>query len=209
MDYPSNSNKSKEVDQTPGTTKKVESVVSGSVVVRKPSLGKRFAGTFFGGDLKGVFGFVVLDVLVPAAKDMVADAVSQGFERMLYGEVRSTSRRPGSRPGMGRSGYTSYNRYSQVGAREDPRSLSRRSRATFNFDEIVLESRGEALQVLDGMYDLLRKYEIVTVSDLYDLVGVSGAFTDEKYGWTEINTADVRRVRDGYLLVLPKPEPLD
>jgi hypothetical protein len=50
---------------------------------------------------------------------------------------------------------------------------------------------------------------LVSVADLYDLVGVTGNYTDNKYGWTDIRSASVIRVRDGYMLKLPKALPLN
>jgi len=210
-DYPGNSRK----QQAPATdvpeAKKVERITSGEVVRRKKPLHKRFAETFVGGDAKTAWAYVAFDVLIPAFKDMVADSFTQGVERMLFGDSRSTSRRTGSRPGYS-GGYVSYNRPSNTprdGRREDPRGVSRRSRATHNFDEIILASRPEAEEVIDRLFDLVSRYEMATVSDLYELVGEQGKYTDEKWGWTDIRGAGVTRVRNGYLLDLPKPEPLD
>lgn len=211
-EFPANSHKIRSTPaEEPAETKKVEKVIEGDVVRRKKPLGKRFAETFFGGDARGVVAFVVMDVLIPAAKDTIADAFSTGIERMLFGEVRSASRRTGSRPSG--SSYTSYNRYSQGPAatrREEPRNqMSRRGRASHDFDEIILDSRAAATEVIDRLFDLVSRYEQATVSDLYSLVGVSGNYTDEKWGWTDIRGAGVTRVRNGYLLDLPRPELLD
>jgi hypothetical protein len=86
--------------------------------------------------------------------------------------------------------------------------LSRRARANFDFDEIILPTRVEAEEVIDRMFDLVAKYEMVTVADLYDLVGIQGNYTDEKYGWEDVRGAGVTRVSNGYLLDIPRPEPL-
>lgn len=207
MEYPSNRNVDKE---TPKPSKKVERVVSSEVIRQKPSLGKRFTQLFVGGDAKSAWAYVAYDVMLPAAKDMVSDAVSTGIERMLFGESKSPSKR--NRTG-GSNGYVSYNRFSPSvntsRQRDEPRPMSRRSRSSHNFDEIILETRAESEEVIDRLFDLVSKYESATVSDLYELVGVTGDFTDEKYGWTDIRGAGVTRVRNGYLLDLPKPEPLD
>ena len=195
----------------PVDDKKIEKVVEGSVLRRKKPLTKRFMETFVGGDARGVVGYVMMDVLLPAAKDMVADAVSQGVERLIFGEARSTSRRTGYRPGTGTgTGYVSYNRFSSsppAGTRrEEPRSISRTSRARHDFDEIILATRVEAEEVIDRLFDLVSRYESATVADLYELVGVSGNYTDDKWGWTDLRGAGARRVRNGYLLDLPRPE---
>lgn len=192
------------------TDKKLEKVVTGDVSRRKKPLGKRFTETLFGGDGRGVLQYILLDVLVPAAKDTIADVVSQGIERALFGEARSSSRRTGPR-NPGSSGHVSYNRYSGsplTGRREEPREVSRRARGNHDFDEIILATRVEAEEVLHRMDDLLRKYETVSVGDLYELVGVDSSYTDEKWGWIDLADAGIRRVNRGYLLDLPKPESL-
>lgn len=203
MEYPSNSRN----PQENGKDKKIEQVVSGEVLRRKKPLGKRFTETFVGGDARSVASYVFLDVLIPAAKDMIADAMSMGVEKMLYGDVRSTSRRGASRGQP--SGYVSYNRFSTSSRREEPRGPSRRARATHDFDEIVLATRVEAEEVIDRLFDIVSRYEVATVKDLYELVGERSDYTDEKWGWADIRGAGVTRVRNGYLLDLPKPEPLD
>ena len=58
------------------------------------------------------------------------------------------------------------------------------------------------------MDELIETYGIVSVADLYELVGVDGEYTDNDYGWTNIRNADVVRTRDGYLLSLPKAMPI-
>jgi hypothetical protein len=206
-ELPGNSRKARE---TPQEDKKIEKVVTGEVSRRKKPLGKRFAETMFGTDGKGVVQYIVLDILIPATKDLIADVVTQGIERSLFGEARSSSRRTGSRP-TSSIGHVNYSRYSAsplAGRRDEPRELSRRARSTHEFDEITLATRTEAEEVLNRMDQLIEKYETVSVADLYELLGVTSSYTDEKWGWVDLREATIRRVRDGYLLDLPKPESL-
>ena len=189
---------------------KVEKITTGKAIQRKPPLGKRFMDTFFSGT-SSVWGYVLHDILLPAAKDTIADVVSQGIERMVYGEGRSTSRRTGTRP-TGPSGYVSYNRYSQSPPqREQQRTMSRRARATHDFQDIILATRAEAEAVIDALYDLVEKYNQATVGDLYGLVGIPAEFTDENLGWRDISRLGQgpKRTAEGYWLPLQKPEPLD
>lgn len=209
MEFPTNSMSSKDPVPEP---KKIEKVIEGKVIRRKKPFTKRFAEVFIGGDSRTVGSYLLYDVLLPATKDTIADLMSQGVERMLFGEVKSTSRRPANRRGAG--GYVSYNRYSQSTppwdtGRKEPRNPTRRSRANHDFDEIILDTRTEAEEVIDRLFDLISRYESATVADLYELVGVTGNYTDDKWGWIDIRGADVTRVRNGYLLNLPRPEPLD
>src|SRR5215207_4048551 len=151
-DYPANNQASRLprqeiVEPKTSSEKKIEAVVTGAVSRRKKPLGKRFAETFFGGNLKKVAQYILEEVLLPAAKDTVADVVSQGIERMVYGEARSSSRRTGYRPGNSH-GHVSYNRFSQgppsSSRRDDPRPTNRRSRSPLDFDDIILATRAEA-----------------------------------------------------------------
>lgn len=208
--YPSNSQSSKKTPGKAKAEKKVEKVITGEAIVRKKPLGRKFTETFVGGDAKSVWSYVTFDVVVPAIKDMVADAASQGIEKMLFGDVRARSR-AGSRPIGASSSYVSYNRFaSPATRREDPRrEISRRARATHDFDEIVLATKAEAEEVIDGLFTLISEYDVATVADLYEMVGMSGEFTDEKWGWTDLRGAGATRVKGGYLLDLPPAGPLD
>lgn len=193
--------------------KKIERVVQTEVVRRKKPLGRKFAETFVGGDTKGVWQYVLLDVMIPAAKDMVADATSTGIERMLFGDSRPSSRRGRSSntvPGHVdyRSPFARSNNQQQS-FRNEPRELSRKARTHHDFDEIILGTRVEAEEVIDRLFDLISRYESASVADLYELVGTTGSYTDDKWGWTDIRGAGVTRVRNGYLLDIPKPEPID
>lgn len=209
-EFPSNSKTSKNIEGTvrkPAEKKKVEQVVMSEVVRRKKPLNRRMSELFMGGDAKSVWNYVLFDVLVPAAKDTLADATSQGIERLIFGETRSTSRRTGRR--FGDTPHINYNRYSSSRRAERRVDLSSRGRAAHDFDEIILATRVEAEEVVDRLFDLISKYEAATVADLYELVGISGNYTDDKWGWYELQGAGVTRVRNGYLLDLPRPEPIN
>lgn len=187
--------------------KKLEQVTAGEVKTRKTPLGKKFKTIFTGGDAKGTANYVLLDVLVPAARDMIADAVSAGVEKMLFGEVRSRSRRGSG----GATGYVAYNKVaSAIRERDEPRAISRRSRATHDFGEIILNTQVEAEEVIDRLNEQCRQYGQASVADLYDLIGISSNYTDEKWGWTTMIGSDIDRVRGGgYALDLPRTEQLD
>jgi hypothetical protein len=212
MEYPSNSQKRKQPEPEP---KVIQQVVTGEVIRKKPSLGKRFKETFIGGDAQSVWMYVAYDILIPAVKDTLSDAVSMGIERMLFGEGRSPSRRGrASSPYQpGRVNYSSFSRPSSTPAnryqKEESRPMSRRARGSHNFDEIVLETRAEAVEVVDRLIDLIDQYNVASVSDLYELLGVTSDFPDEKFGWYDLRAAKVSRTREGYLLDLPRPEVLE
>lgn len=78
-----------------------------------------------------------------------------------------------------------------------------------NVSEVILTNRDDAEAVIDELCRILDTYGEVSVADLYDAVGINAVkFTDQKWGWTNLRSASVLRVREGYLLDLPKTLPL-
>ena len=76
--------------------------------------------------------------------------------------------------------------------------------AATDFCDIVLDNRGEAEEILSQLVDLTIDYGAASVSDLYYMVGIASNHTDQKWGWKDLSSAYVARVRDGYMLKLPK-----
>lgn len=212
VNYPGNNNSRVERDapesKPTSEDKDIKRVVDGKVVIRKKSGANKLAASF-----GQVLEYVTQDVLIPAAKDMFSDAVSQGVDQMLFHGDKSR-RAPSRRTQTGNNGYVSYNRYSTPDSKprtkEEPaRNISRSGRAKHDFREIILASRIEAEEVIDRLFDLVDRYESATVSDLYELLGIPGKYTDDNWGWTDIRGAQVRRIRNGYMLDIPDPEYLD
>jgi hypothetical protein len=203
-EFPPNSEVSK-LQREENLDKQIEPVVTDAVRRKKP-LRKKFSEVFIAGSAKTAIGYALWEVLLPAAKDTVVEVITQGVEKLFFGD----SRRRGSLPPQsGPTGYVSYNRYSMQSRMSSPqRVMSRQARARHDFDEIVLESRTEAEEVIDRLYEVISRYESATVADLYQLVGLSSSHTDHKWGWTDIRGAGVSRSRDGYVLDLPEPIPL-
>jgi hypothetical protein len=205
--YPPNSQKSREL---PPDRPRQEKIITGNAVQRK-SFMRTMAASFTEGATGNLSDFIVMEIIVPAVKNVLFDITkgltggfSQGIERMLYGTVSRT-----------RTGQTTYTNYGKIAksatsaSSSPPYQMSPRGRITHQFDEIVIPDRDEALNIIDRMQDILDDYPAATVADLYDFVGISSDFPDHKWGWTDLRTASIRLVRGGYLLVLPRPVPLD
>lgn len=200
--FPSNNHSSRK------KAKNLSKVTSGKVVKKKKSLGNKFAETFFGDNIEGVSSYVLYDVIIPAAKNMISDTVTNGIEMALFGKTKGSR----TRRDRGKS-YVSYSSYSRdprrSTSRPNERDRNSRNRASHNFDDIILESRGEAEEVLSCLVDLTDEYGMASVADMYDLVGITSNFTDNKYGWFDLGRASVSRVREGYLISLPRTEVID
>lgn len=216
---PSNSHKDREErkderkDETKKEEKKVEKVTTGVVIQKKKPLGKRFMETFIADDVKNVKNYIINGVLIPAAKDTISDIVKGitdtikgSIDVALFGETRARS----SSVSRDRNKtYVSYNSYSGGSRRDDRRDISQVNRARHEFGDIILSSREEGNEVLSRLVDLIEQYGQASIYDLYDLVGVTGEFTDHKWGWVNLASASVSHVSDGYMLNLPRPVLLD
>lgn len=196
-DYKPNSHKFKEEQ----AEKKVEKIVSGTVKTKKKNDIQKFADVFISEDMNSVKSYILMDVLVPAVKKAISDIVTNGIDMLLYGETGKSRKNSTASKVSYRSYYDDRDNYR--------RCTSSRTRSGYSYDDIILDNRGEAEKVLSQMDELVVAYGIVSVADLYDLVGITGDYTDNKYGWTDIRSAQVVHVRDGYLLKLPRALPLN
>jgi len=215
-DFPSNSQRRqlsrKEAPKAEPIARKIDRVVEGEVVRRKKSRVKRLRETFLGGSDRSLGQFIFEDVIIPNIRDMIFEAGQQGLERSLYpgSDPRPFRRGIGSRPSDPRR-HVNYNGISRGPARDrnEDRSMSHRARATHDFGEIIIPTRPEADAVLEGLFAILEEYDVVSVSDLYEMTGVTSHFTDRKWGWTDLRGSDIHRIREGWLLDLPRPEVID
>lgn len=202
--YKPNSHRSKEEGR--GSEKeapKFNKVISGTAKTKKKSGARKLTDTIISEDVSNVKTYVVSDVLIPAAKKLISDIVSDGIEMLLYGTTRGSKR-------SSRSAYVSYDRFAHPDRdrrRDDRRRDEPRSR--FDFDELIFETRGEAEIVLSQMDDAIERYGLITVAGMYDLAGVTEPYTANRYGWTNIRNAEVQRVRNGYIIKLPRPIVID
>lgn len=214
IDFPSNSKRSKEDAQEP-PEKNISKVITGKVIQRKKSLGKKFAEMVMkdeGSDMNSVVSYIIQDILLPGAKNIILDLVTGGLEMKFFGTAS------GKRSRSGRDkGYTNYNSVSKTSyrtandrdVRDERRTITDRSKALHNFDEIVFDNRGDAEEVLSTLVDLIKDYDMASVADLYASVDIVSSFTDNKYGWDDLAGVRPVRVRNGYVLDLPKPILLD
>ena len=213
MDFPGNSHtekvkKQKQEEEKP--VKNVEKVVEGTVVQRKRGWWRRIQDAMTGDDAQTVGQYILYEVAIPACRDLIFDIIRNGAERSLYGEIRPRS---GSGRGFGRNNVVNYGSMSRSRDdrydRSDRREVSSRARRNHDFGELIIPDRGEAEEVIDRLVDLIDRFGVATVSDLYELVGVTANYSDEKWGWYNLASARAVRTRDGYLLDLPRTEPID
>lgn len=184
--------------------KRVEKVVHGKARKQSETGASKLTKAIFAEDVNDVKEYLVWDVLLPALKDTISDLFKKGIDAMLFGDSRpSTVKRNGS------TSKVSYSSYYEREKERANRGYSRRRRAAHQFDGIVFDRRDDAENVLEQLVDITMQYGLCSVADFYELAGIESEWTDEKYGWGELSEARVERVRNGYIVALPKPEPID
>lgn len=202
----------KKVVRQPAEEKKIEKVVIGEVTVQRKSLFQKFKAVFVKEDIRSVRDHVIFDILIPATKNMVADASIGSIERMIYGDRVIRRRSYGSGPGPRVTYNSPVNR--SYSSPLDPRynappveSGPRRSagRGDRDDDVLICTRREDAEAILEHMQEIIEQYEVASVADLKELAGRPFHHTDNKWGWNTVRGVQVRQIREGFLIDFPEP----
>lgn len=183
--------------ETESREKKVEKVITGTVIQKKKSIFGKLKDALISEDSVPVKDYIIFDLAIPAFKELIVSSI----EGALYGGARGGRRSFSS--GSYQAPRYSYDRVSYNYNRPQSQEPKRPMRMS-NYEDLVIADRRDAEHVLDRMCEYLDTYGQVTVADLYDLVGITSEFTDNKFGWTDLRTANIHPVRGGYLIRLPR-----
>ena len=208
---PSNSNKLRSIgvknDDLTRSERPHATKIATRVVNTKPdSVGKRFIKLFLAEDVDNIGEYLVKDLIIPGAKDVFFNFLWALF----WGDKRTGS-------SIGRSDRTPYYKASQtakirtIGSSEKREKEPEETKNTPKFDlsNLRFMSQAEAKEVLTAMKVYLDSYPGVSIGYLQELLGETGDYTNEYYGWTNLEDARIRPTSGGgWLLVLPRPERL-
>jgi hypothetical protein len=201
--YEPNSHKYKEEQKQLPTPKKMEKVVQGNVTTKKKNELGKLADVFIASDARSVKNYILMDVLIPLVKDAIEDMITNGVRMLLRGE--SGARK--SNTSASKVSYRSYwDRRDEDRFRNEASTQTRT--ATNSYEDIVFDTRGEAEDVRSRLDEAIDTYGMVSVADMYDLAGISCDRTYYNYGWTNIRNAEIIKIRQGYLLKMPKVLPI-
>lgn len=189
--------------------KKLSSVVTtGKVEAKKPTIKSKLADVFLSEERGNVGQYLIFDVLIPAIKDTVCNLGHAALDRSFYGESRRYTNRSQTGSTYNYSSYYKPN-YSQPQRNQPSDRYAHINReGIFQFDTIEFGMRAEAQEVLDCLVMRIVDSDYATVADLYDLIGRTADFTMERWGWYNLDTAYVTNVRGGFVIRLPKPQPI-
>lgn len=195
-EYKSNSHKSKELSAEPmAEERKLESVVSGQTTTQKKSGLSKYTGSIIQESFSSLGNYLLEDWLIPSFKKTIDDLFSNGIHYLLYGK----SAEPKSGTLASKISYSGFYQKSYGSeSRDTPSSV-------LDYDNIIFSNRGDAEAVLSAMDDIIDRYGVASIGDLYELSNVAiPSYTVNKYGWMNIRSAEVIRCRDGYMLKMPR-----
>lgn len=198
-DYKPNSHKYKqEQREAQETDRRADKIVRGTAKTKKKSGARRFFDDFVAEDARSIKSYVLSDIIIPAIKDSILGTVEMFLGYGKRGKKRSA-----------RDTIT-YTNYSDVSRRYSSRSDEPRLRTGSDFEDVIVDTKGEAEDVIAQLEAIIDTYKVARVTDLYDLVGLTAPYTGNRYGWTDLHTAESIRMRDGsYLIKLPRAIPID
>lgn len=184
-----------EVDKPSVPEKNVTQVANGKV--KQKSLFRRLVGTIVQDSLRNVLDNSVEVELGPSLAKLIADFLKFCIDSYFAG------------PKGGGKNASSVSRVSYRSYSDDSSESVVRRTSMYDYDDILFPNRGEAEEVLDQMRDLISTYKVVSVLDMYDLAGIEIDRTADNYGWASLSGASIVRTRDGYLLKMPRPLPIN
>lgn len=195
----------KDVNNSPVQEKRIQKVVKTPAKTKTNEI-RKFADIFISEDVANVKKYIFMDVLVPAVKKAIYDIVTNGIDMFLYGGNGKARGNSNSQKVSYRNYYDQKNNNNNNGYRG---SENTRASNAFDYDDIMFSTRGEAEAAKRQMQEVVGRYGIVTVADLYEMAYLTAPYTAHKYGWMDASTVEVTRVRDGYVLKLPRAVPID
>lgn len=209
INYSGGGEKPKEA--TPTTDRKpVRVIVDAGLVQNKKPLGRKIAEVFGGESMSSVRDHIVTEVLLPQMKEMLFDSLITGARRSIFGADRNPStgdRTRGTKYAYNQQFVSPNKGYGN--SAPSNRNVDVDSRGPNDFRDYLFPSRGQAEEIVDNLIAVLDQYGTVSVHELKAMIGKTGEFTDQKWGWKNLREAGVSRDRDGYRLDLPKLVSLD
>lgn len=195
--------KQKELERREHT---VEKVTSGMAKKQKKTLSKKVIDALFDQKVDEAIDYAKHNVIGPGIRRLIFDAFMGGLSMIFFGDAGGFyGGDPGGRTGGGRRGYDRI-----YDSRNGRAGDGYRRRSSVDVSDILFETREDAERVLDRLYRDLQEYGRVRVADLYSAAGVSGnsMWTDNNYGWFNLDRAAPYPTSEGWQLDMPPAESL-
>jgi hypothetical protein len=191
--------------------KKLEKIVAVQPKRVKRGLMSRLISGVLGPDgLPSIGTYVNEEIIKPAVKNLIFDAITSAASKAMFGD-KGGPYRGGSRPtGASYRPATNYsNRYGSPNTqRPEPEERKPIRPARYGVDDYLIVDRYDASHVLISLQENAERYNVTSVADYYELIGVPSQHTDNNYGWTvdSISRASIVPVQGGFVIKFPPVE---
>lgn len=205
-DYKSNTDKERlSMEQKELKHKEIKPVIKGETKLHKKSFLNKMVRAFVSEDIENIPSVIFYDVVVPAVKKTAYEIITDSSYRILNDDSGTLRR------SLSQTRYGGYFRSDT----ERPRSVSKNSRNDVNFrdykggtqqyDSVAFGNRPDAEMVLEAMLEAISIYDSVSIADYYELADIpNDNYTLNNYGWTDLSSAKIIQVKNGYMIKLPK-----
>lgn len=226
LDLRPNSEKSKQVETMPQPITKTSDETNNDLPVKKdipkPNITKgavkkksnlfdKAVDTFLQGrNFADVGHYVLCDVLVPKIIDGLASAGKAAIDGIFYGD--GAKAKSAQSQGNNKYNYSSVSRGGVV-ASGGRNSNTNNSHTTYHkvrrgFENVTIESRLDAENMLEYLRTTIDKYESVSIADFYDGFdddNIVAQYTDNNWGWFSLDNVGIRHVPGGWQIDFPEP----
>lgn len=208
MDY--NKIESKPLNTEPKEEKlvekeKVQKVVTGVVKKRKKNLIERLVVGIIGPDgLPAVGSYLLKEVIGPSLIQLTAESAKSAIDMMLY---KGQGGRPGATPSqpsrVAMRPHTNYASHYAMPPQQVATPVNRH--VSGRVVDYTIADRNEGYTVIQSLQAMAEAYNVVSLADYYDMIGVTSQYTDYNFGWdaSAISQVALMPVAGGYVIKFP------
>ena len=180
--------------------------------VKRSLMGRLVSGVLGPEGLPSIGAYVNDEIIKPAIKNLIFDAITSAASKAMFGDkggpYRGGNRNTGSSYSRPSTNYSNRYNNSQRPEPEERKSNRTARPARYGVDDYIIEDRYDAAHVLTSLQENADRYDVTSIADYYELIGVPSEHTDNNFGWTidTISRASIVPVRGGYVIKFPPVE---
>lgn len=201
MDLP---DKSQPAPQQPAPKQVPKAVVTGAVPVKRPAT-RRFLDYVFAESPKQIAQKVASQTVVPRLKLSAYEAFEGFIRGMFLGGVSKPISGLNPTPFQPNSGI----HYAGISTGMTPLQQAQQVNAARpnvgNYRDLTLPTMEGAELLYANMIQLMNKYRVVTVADLWEMAGLTPEPSMNHYGWRSLENAQITTSPEGYVLRMQPP----
>ena len=197
--YPSNSENNRKM-----SNKHLTAVTNGKM--KKDSWSEKIVNAFLPCERENLGEWLVFDMLIPMTKNVVSDVIKGMLNSWTGG---NSSKWADNSSFESRNSYSSY--YDRTNKQSAIKQQRNRPNTHYGSTKVFwVPSREAAEDVMKRMEGTIDEFQMITVADTCDLIGVSANYTDTSWGWETMRGARyVAAEGGGVNIIMPSPRQID